>query len=93
MCPYQFSSVWYLIVPATAGNLEVSIDSKRTEGFWNFAPTVAIHRADTGATLACAENSIFNVTQTVPVEAGISYLVAVGAVNRPGDYRLHWAVK
>ena len=93
MCPYQFSSVWYLIVPATAGNLEVSIDSKRTEGFWNFAPTVAIHRADTGATLACAENSTFNVTQVVAVEAGASYLVAVGAVNRPGDCRLHWAVK
>jgi hypothetical protein len=93
MCPYQFGSVWYLVTPASSGSLEVSVDSKRTEGFWNFAPTVAIHRADTGATLACAENSTFNVTQVVPVEAGASYLVAVGAVNRPGDYRLHWAVK
>ena len=85
--------LWYLITPASSGSLEVSVDGKRTNGFWNFSPAVAIHSADNGAALACAENSTFNVTQVVAVEAGASYLVAVGAVNRPGDCRLHWAVK
>lgn len=92
MCPYQFGTVWYRITPTTTGTLDVTADSMPTTAHRNFAPALAIHRADTGELLTCAQDALA-VTQSVSVQAGTSYLIAAMSVGFPGDYRLHWAIR
>jgi hypothetical protein len=87
-----WESVWYVVTPQSSGILEVTVDSKAT-GDFNFAPALAIHRADTGDLLACGADTSATVTQRASVTAGTSYLIDVMSAGHPGDFRMHWEVK
>src|SRR5438477_1928461 len=87
-----WETVWYRITPQTSGTLAVTVDNKST-GSGNFAPAVAIHRADTGALLACGSDTNATVTESTPVDAGTPYLIDVMSAGYPGDFRMHWEVK
>lgn len=87
-----WETVWYRVSPDRAGTLEVTADSKPTAS-GNYAPALAVHRADTGELVACGNDTIATVTFRVPVVRGTSYLIAVQSAGAPGDFRLHWEVK
>lgn len=94
-CPYSFGTVWYLITPRAAGTLHVTMVSMPSAAHrnFNFAPAIAIHRADTRELLTCAQDTAAFVEQAAVVEAGRSYLIAAMSAGWPGEYRLHWAVR
>jgi hypothetical protein len=87
-----WETVWYLVTAQSSGTLEVTADNKPT-GDGNYAPALAIHRADTGELLACGADTNATVTQRTPASAGTSYLIAVMSAGHPGDFRMHWEVK
>ncbi len=87
-----WESVWYIVTPQSSGTLEVTADSRAT-GDSNFAPALAIHRADTGELLACGADTSATVTQRASVTAGASYLIDVLSAGHPGDFRMHRAVR
>ena len=87
-----WETAWYLVTPQSSGTLEVTAESKPT-GDPNFAPALAIHRADSGELLACGADTSATVTQRTPAIAGTSYLIAVMSAGHPGDFRMHWEVK